>query len=211
MFKHPILLPIALMLFLALLTFWINQTVQEQGFDLSRLNRHDPDYMLYNFVSTRTNATGGTKYVLAATEMRHFPDNDYTELKRPRFTQFGLDKPYTQIYGQRGKISANGKLVEFIKQVKVIRQGTIQKGEMQLNTERLTMEPDTEVAYTDLPVTIYQKPATVITGTGLRFDNKAQTTQLFNRVHVHYERAPVAAKAASPAKPVEKTGNRKGR
>lgn len=209
MLKYPILLPIALMLFLALLTFWINQTVQEQGLSISRLNRHDPDYMLHNFVSTRTNATGNTKYVLAAIEMRHFPDNDYTELKRPRFTQFGLDKPYTQIYGQRGKISANGKLVEFNKQVKVIRQGTAEKGEMQLHTERLTMEPDTEVAYTDLPVKIYQKPATVITGTGLRFDNKAQTTQLFNRVHVHYERAPDAAKAAPPAKPAEKTGNRK--
>ena len=153
MLKHPILLPIALMLFLALLTFWINQTVQEQGLSISRLNRHDPDYMLYNFVSTRTNAAGKTKYVLAATEMRHFPDNDYTELKRPRFTQFGLDKPYTQVYGQRGKISANGKLVEFNQQVKVTRQGTAEKGEMQLQTEKLIMEPDTEVSYTDLPVT----------------------------------------------------------
>jgi lipopolysaccharide export system protein LptC len=209
MLKHPILLPIALMLFLALLTFWINQTVQEQGLSISRLNRHDPDYMLYNFVSTRTNAAGKTKYVLAASEMRHFPDNDYTELKRPRFTQFGLDKPYTQVYGQRGKISANGKLVEFNQQVKVIRQGTAEKGEMQLKTEKLIMEPDTEVAYTDLPVTIHQKPATVITGTGMRFDNKAATMQLFNRVHVHYERAPVVANAATPAVPAKKTGNRK--
>jgi lipopolysaccharide export system protein LptC len=211
MLKHPILLPIALMLFLALLTFWINQTVQEQGLSISRLSRHDPDYMLYNFVSTRTNAAGQTKYVLAAAEMRHFPDNDYTELKRPRFTQFGLDKPYTQVYGQRGKISSSGKLVEFNKQVNVIRQGTAQKGEMHLKTEKLIMEPDTEIAYTDLPVTIRQKPATVITGTGMRFDNKAATMQLFNRVHVHYERAPVAAKAATPAAPAKKTGNRKGR
>jgi lipopolysaccharide export system protein LptC len=210
MLKHPILLPIALMLFLALLTFWINQTVQEQSLSMSRLNRHDPDYILHNFVSTRTNAAGMTKYVLAAVEMRHFPDNEYTELKRPRFTQFGLGKPYTQIYGQRGKISANGKLVEFNKQVKVVRQGTIQKGEMQLQTERLTMEPDTEIAYTDLPVTIHQKPATVITGTGMRFDNKAETMQLFNRVHVHYERAPVATKPAILTAPA-KTGSRRGR
>ncbi len=210
MLKHPILLPIALMLFLALLTFWINQTVQEQGLSLSRLNRHDPDYMLYNFVSTRTDATGMTKYVLAAAAMRHFPDNDYTELQRPRFTQLGQDRPYTQIYGQHGKVSANGKLVEFTKQVKVIRQGTLAKPEMQLQTEHLTLEPDTDLAYTDLPVTIRQQPATVITGTGMRFDNKAGTMQLFNRVHVHYVRAPVAAKAASPAA-TAKAGSHKGR
>lgn len=203
MLKHPILLPIALMLFLALLTFWINQTVQEQGLNMRRLSRHDPDYMLHHFTSTRTNAAGITKYVLAATEMRHFPENDYTELTRPRFTQFGQNQPYTQIYGQHGKVSGNGKLVEFSKQVKVIRQGTPQKGEMQLQTEQLSMEPDTEIAYTSLPVTIRQKPATVITATGMRFDHKAQTMQLFNRVHVHYERAPVATKRANLKAPAK--------
>ncbi len=200
MLKYPILLPIGLMLFLALLTFWINQTVQEEASRVTGLNRHAPDYKLYNFVSTRTDATGHTKYVLAAAQMRHYPDSDHTELDRPRFTQFGQETPYTQIYGQRGKISGDGKLVEFIKQVKVIRQATAEKGEMQLQTEQLTVEPDTDIAYTDLPVTIRQKPATVITGTGMRFDKNAETMQLFNRVHVHYERAPVAATASKPAK-----------
>jgi lipopolysaccharide export system protein LptC len=199
MLKHPILLPIALMLLLALLTFWINQNVQEQALKMNILNRQAPDYMLYNFVSTRTDASGNTKYVLAAAKMRHFPANDYTELQRPRFTQFGLNKPYTQIYGQQGRVSANGKLVEFSNQVKVIRQASATKPETQMQTERLWLEPDTEVAHTDQPVVIRQKPATVITGTGMRFDNRADTMQLFNRVHVHYERPPVASNLASPA------------
>lgn len=203
MLKYPILLPIGLMLFLALLTFWINQTVQEEASRMTGLNRHAPDYMLYNFVSTRTDATGHTKYVLAAAQMRHFPDSDFTELDRPRFTQFGKDMPYTQIYGQRGKISGNGKLVEFVKQVKVIRQATAEKGEMQLQTEQLFIEPDTDIAYTDLPVTIHQQPATSVTGTGMRFDKKTETIQLFNRVHVHYERAPVPVSAAPAAKPAK--------
>lgn len=210
MLKYPILLPIALMLFLALLTFWINQNVQEQALRLSQISRHDPDYKLYHFVSTRTDAAGNTKYVLAAAEMRHFPDNDATELQRPRFTQFGVSKPYTQIYGQQGKISGNGKLVEFSKQVKVVRQGTAEKGEMQLETERLLLEPDADVAHTDLPVIIRQKPATVITATGMRFDHKADTVQLFKRVHVHYERAPIVANAAHPAAPAS-AGKHKGR
>ncbi|KQT33204.1 MULTISPECIES: LPS export ABC transporter periplasmic protein LptC [unclassified Methylophilus] len=203
MLKYPILLPIGLMLFLALLTFWINQTVQEQAARVTGLSRHAPDYMLYNFVSTRTDATGKTKYVLAAAQMRHYPDSDHTELDRPRFTQFGQESPYTQIHGQRGKISGNGKLVEFDKQVKVIRQATAEKGEMQMLTEKLFVEPDTDIAYTDLPVTIHQKPATVITGTGMRFDKKSETMQLFNRVHVHYERAPDAAPTKAVVKPAK--------
>lgn len=196
MYKYPILLPIGLLLLLSLLTFWINQNVQEEGLRLQRLRGDAPDYMLYHFVSTRTSAEGVTKYVLAAAEMRHFPEKDYTELQRPRFTQFGVDKPFTQIFGQRGKILAGGDVVEFSQKVKVIRQGTATKAEMQLDTERLWLEPNSEIAHTDLPVTIRQKPATVVTGTGLRFDNKANTVQLFNRVHVHYERVPRAI--ASP-------------
>lgn len=199
--KYPILLPIGLLLLLSLLTFWINQNVQEEGLRLHRLSSHAPDYMLYHFVSTRTNANGETKYVLAAAEMRHFPARDTTELVRPRFTQFGIDKPFMQILGQRGKILPGGDKVEFSQKVRVTRQGTASKGEMQLQTERLWLEPNNEIAHTDLPVTIRQKPATVIRGTGLHFDNKANTVQLFNRVHVHYERArPAAASASRPAR-----------
>jgi lipopolysaccharide export system protein LptC len=216
MIKYPILLPIGLMVFLALLTFWINQTVQEEASRMTGVNRHAPDYMLYNFVSTRTDAGGRTKYVLAASQMRHYPDSDYTELDRPRFTQFGENMPYTQIYGQRGKISGNGKLVEFVKQVKVVRQATAEKGEMQLKTEQLFVEPDTDIAYTDLPVTILQQPGSVVTGTGMRFDKKSETMQLYNRVHVHYERAPVAVNAVpantkKPARSNNKTRPDTGR
>lgn len=177
------------MLFLALLTFWINQTVQEQSKGLSSRLRHDPDYLLYRFVSTRTDAQGQTKYVLAASELRHFPDTNTTELQRPRFTQFGENKPYTQIQGQHGFVSPDGKQVEFRKQVKVVRQATATKGEMELRTEQLTIEPDKEIAHTKLPVVIKQQPATVITATGMVFDKQAETVQLFNRVHVHYERS----------------------
>jgi lipopolysaccharide export system protein LptC len=94
--------------------------------------------------------------------------------------------------------------VEFVKQVKVVRQATAEKGEMQLKTEQLFVEPDTDIAYTDLPVTILQQPGSVVTGTGMRFDKKADTMQLFNRVHVHYERAPVAVNAVPAAQPGKK-------
>jgi lipopolysaccharide export system protein LptC len=80
----------------------------------------------------------------------------------------------------------------------VIRQGSATKPETEMQTEQLWMEPDTEVAHTDQPVVIRQKPATVITGTGMRFDNSADTMQLFNRVHVHYERPPVVNRTTSP-------------
>lgn len=200
MLKHPILLPIALLMFLALLTFWISQAVQEQTRHINEMKRHDPDYLMYDFVSSRTDAQGHTRYALAASQLSHFPDNNTSELTRPRFTQFGQDKPYTQIQGQRGVVYNNGKLVEFSRQVKVFRSATATKGAMALETEALTIEPDQEVARTTLPVVIRQQPATVITARGMRFDKRAETIELFNRVHVHYERAKATVQTTQKAK-----------
>lgn len=214
MLKTPILLPITLLAFLALLTFWINQNVQEQTRQMSGMQRHDPDYMLYHFVSTRTDALGQTRYVLAASEMRHYPDNETAELDRPRFTQFGKNGPDTQIQGQRGLVTGKGEQVEFTRQVKVMRTATETKGEMTLETERLIIEPDKDVAHTQSPVVIRQKPATVIHATGMYFDKRAETIQLFNRVHVHYERAtpsPQRTAAGRAQKTVQKTDKKRVR
>jgi lipopolysaccharide export system protein LptC len=109
-------------------------------------------------VTTQTDQAGKMRYVLAATEMIHYPDDDSTVLQRPRFTQYGVDKPYTQIQGLRGYVSSDGEEVEFVDNVKVVRQATADKGEMQLLTERLLIEPNKDIASTNAPVTITQAP-----------------------------------------------------
>lgn len=190
--RSALFFPLALAVLLALLTFWINQTVEQQGPKIDGSNRHDPDYTMHNFVTTQTDMLGKVKYILAATEMVHYPDDDSTVLQRPRFTQYTADKPYTQIEGLRGYVSSNGEQVELVDNVKVVRQAFEGKGEMQLLTEKLLILPKQDLVKTDAPVTITQAPKTVITGTGMIYDKKAQTMTLLNRVKVHYERPPSA-------------------
>lgn len=215
--RHAIMFPLTLLFMMALITFWINQTVQEQGPRIDGSNRHDPDYRLHNFVTTQSDVNGKLKYVLAASEMSHFPDDDTTVLQRPKFTQYAVEKPYTQIQGLRGYISSDGETVEFVDNVKVVRQATAEKGEMQLLTEKLTIEPNKDLATTQSPVTITQAPKTKVTAVGMVFDKKNQTMTLLNKVRVHYERpAPknvpvVKAATAKPvaSKPTVKSSNRK--
>ena len=190
--RSALFFPLMLAILLALLTLWISQTVEQQGPKIDGSNRHDPDYTMNNFVTTQTDATGRLSYILAATEMRHFPDDDSTVLQRPRFTQYTVDKPYTQIEGLRGYISSNGEEVQLVDNVKVVRQAFEGKGEMQVLTEKLLIYPKKDLVKTDAPVRITQAPKTVITGTGMIYDKKAQTVTLLNRVNVHYERPPLA-------------------
>jgi lipopolysaccharide export system protein LptC len=196
--RSAIFFPLVMAALLAIVTYWISQTVEQQGAKIDGSNRHDPDYMMSNFVTSQTDATGKLRYVLAATEMIHYPDDDSTTLQRPRITQYATDKPYTRIEGLRGYISNNGDEIQLVDNVKVTREAFNGKGVMQIDTEKLTILPNQDIAKTDSPVVITQAPNTVIHANGMVFRKKDQTVQLNNRVKVHYERPSPVSHIAKP-------------
>lgn len=189
--RPAILFPLILLVMLALLTFWINTVVQPVAPKLDGSGRHDPDYIMSNFVTTQTDINGALRYKLAATEMKHFPDDDSTDLLRPRYTQFTADKPYTQVEGLHGHMSSNGKKIELTDQVKITRQAFADKGEMTVETDFLTILPDDEIVSTDRPVLIRQAPNTVIHATGMLYEKKNNMVTLLHKVSVHYERPKI--------------------
>jgi lipopolysaccharide export system protein LptC len=194
MYKRPfILFPLALLTILALLTFWIDRTVQRPQPKPDGSSRHDPDYILHNFVTTKMDINGDVHYILRAAEMKHFPDDDTTELKQPDLIQYG-DGPHTRIEAQRGMVSSNGETVQFMGDVKVVREASADRGEMTLLTQYLKVTPSTEVATTDRPVIIKQAPETVVHGTGMIYNKNEQTIKLLNDVRVHYVRPAMAKK-----------------
>ncbi|MBM3351279.1 MAG: LPS export ABC transporter periplasmic protein LptC [Betaproteobacteria bacterium] len=192
--RSAIAFPLLLLFLLAGITFWINRAVQPVAPKIDGSSRHDPDYIMTDFVTTQTDANGKLRYKLAAKEMRHFPDDDSTELQRPRYTQFETDKPYTQVHALRGYVSSDGEDVELVDQVRVIRQAFAGKGEMTVDTEHLNIRPNDELVTTASPVIIRQAPKTVIYATGMEYEKKKRTLTLKHKVKAHYERPIGAAK-----------------
>ena len=71
MYNRPVILfPLALLAVLALLTLWIDRSVQAPEPKPDGSTRHDPDYILTNFVTTKTDVNGDIRSILRATEMR---------------------------------------------------------------------------------------------------------------------------------------------
>lgn len=192
------LFPTILLGILALITVWIDKAVQAPLKKIDGSQRHDADYYLNNFVSTKTDINGDLRYKLAAAKMTHYPDNDTTELARPRFTRYTQDKPYSQIEAQRGFLSKNGEIIEMVEHVKVIRQAFAGRGEMMLSTEKLSIDTKNETAKTDLAVVITQAPKTVIHATGMVFDKKKNTIILLHKVRAHYENPVIAGYSKLP-------------
>lgn len=183
---------------LAALTFWIDRAVQPPQPKRDGSTRHDPDYIINNFTSMRADLNGNPRFSLAGVEMRHYPDDDSTELVRPNFIQFSLKKPTTRIEGQRGQVSSNGENVYFMDNVKVVRAATRDKGELTVLTEYLHIIPDRDFTQTDKPVVILQAPRTVIHGNSMEYYKKDGVLKLFGNVKVHYERPN-----APPAPPLK--------
>ncbi len=186
--RSAAIFPITLLAVLAMITAWINYSVQSQAPSLDGSSRHDPDYIVSHFVTKQTDVDGNLSYRLAAVEMKHFPDNDQTDLISPHFTQYAIGKPYTSAQGLYGKVSSNGQQIQLTKQVKITRQAFAEKGEMTLETEYLDILPDENIVKTDLPVVIRQAPKTVIYATGMVYDKNIKTMTLLHKVRAHYEK-----------------------
>ena len=197
--RSAIVFPIVTLSLLALLTAWINHMVQPPQPKLDGSSRHDPDYMMSNFETSQTDANGRLRYKLAAAEMKHFPDDDTTDLQLPRYTQFSLDKPYTQVEALRGYVASNGEQVQLVDNVKITRQAFAGRGEMTIETEYLNILPKQDLVRTDSPVVIKQAPKTVIHATGMVYEKDKRTLTLLHKVRAHYEKPGAKAKSNKSA------------
>lgn len=179
--------PLGLLILLALLTFWLDHTVQEPFSRRDGSLRHDPDYRVENFLARRMGEDGQALHTLAAVKMEHFPDDDTTRLTRPHFVSLGKNSAPTHILAQHGLISSNGENIYFSREVEIRRDAWAGKNSLTLTTEHLHIAPEEDIARTDKAVTI-RTPAAVITATGMELNNRTRTVKLLSRVKGHYEK-----------------------
>lgn len=179
--------PLGLLSLLALLTFWLDRTVQGPQAKWDGSTRHDADYRVENFLARRMGLDGLPLHTLAATKMEHFPDDDTTHLIRPHFIAMDQHRVPVHILAQQGLVSSNGEEVYFLGGVEVKREAGAGKDWLTISTEYLHITPDQAIASTDKAVTI-KTPSTVITATGMELNNRTRVVKLLHRVKGHYEK-----------------------
>jgi lipopolysaccharide export system protein LptC len=180
------LFPIALMVLLVGLTFWLQQaTAIKDGYSDSLL-RHDPDYIVENFTVRRFAPTGGLQNTLVARKMVHYPDDETTVATEPRMSFFKGPRP-THLSATQGLVGPDAREVVLVGNVRGVREATATDPEIVFTTSHLTVLPDEEVARTTAAVTITQG-ASIIRGVGMESDNKTQIYQLHNQVNSTIEK-----------------------
>jgi len=175
------LFPLALMLGLAAASFWLERAVQAPAPDQSGRMRHDPDFIADDFNITKMNTAGKPEYVLFASHLTHYPDDDSTDIVAPRLVQHQDKASPISIRSDRGVISSRGEEAKLYGNVVVVRAATKGQGEMRMQTEYLDVFPDRDFASTDKPVVITQDKSR-LSGVGMEFNNKTQQFTLLAQV-----------------------------
>ena len=172
------LFPLAMLVLLAALTFWLNRVIQ--GDNPKGPQRHDPDYWVERFEVRRFNPEGRLQHTVVADKLVHYPDDDTTIVTSPHVTYH--QQPPTEIFARMAYIGRDGKEVDLVDKVRVIRHSADPASPSTvLETRTLKVFPDDETGHTDDPVLITQGKS-ILNGTGLDIDNRTGISVLYGRV-----------------------------
>lgn len=86
------LFPLSLLLVLTGLTFWLRYATELPQTKHDGKLRHDPDYIVTDAILRKIDLTGRLKYTLSATDIRHYPDDESTDMLKPNLVSFSTQE-----------------------------------------------------------------------------------------------------------------------
>ena len=178
-------LPLAILLLLAALSFWIERSVQLAA-NGSQAAQTDPEGIMENFDALRTDPAGNPHYRLSASRLKHYSGSKRTELESPHFIQIdaetrrckrgGARRPRFQPMATRWTCAATS-VVE-----RAARPG---QSAMTLRTAQLLVYPERDLLRAPGAVDI--RDDTVILRAGaMEYDARQRVIKLTGRVQARY-------------------------
>lgn len=138
-----------------------------------------PDYVVRDFSAVETDASGQPSRELVALELRHYADEDISELTHPRMELFQADGPPWRAQARNGTVFGNGERVRLTGDVQLDREGHGEFRETHLETQRIDILRAEAVAETNLPVSIRSDDDT-LTANGMRLWYNEPTRSTFH-------------------------------
>jgi len=144
-----------LALVLALLgayAWWLTTGIEHQNEVTEQTGERRPDYTVGEFTATMMDESGAPHRRLTAAQLRHYPDDESTELEQPLLTVFTQTAPPWLIRSETGWVSADGAEVILRGKVVIDREPGAVTRSLHLRTPELVVKPRLEYAETERPV-----------------------------------------------------------
>ena len=178
-------LPLAILLLLAALSFWIERLVENPVNGSASPTRTDPEGIMEDFDALRTDVTGKPQYRLSAKKLRHYSNSKFTELESPHFTQLDAQSGDVSAVARQATVSPDGHEVDLRGDVLVERAARAGQSLMTLRSARLLVFPERDQLRSPGPVEI-QDAAMNARADAMEYDAKLRVVKLTGRVRARY-------------------------
>ncbi len=177
-------LPLAMLLLLAALSFWIERSVQAPATG-TLANPTEPEGIMENFDALRTDPTGKPLYRLSANRLKHYTGSKRTELEAPHFVRINDEAGEVSAVAREGTVSPDGSEVDLRGDVVVERAARPGQSLMTLKTGRLLVFPERDQMRAPGAVDVRDDTLEVRAG-GMEYDARQRMMKLTGRVNARY-------------------------
>ncbi|MBB5214745.1 LPS export ABC transporter periplasmic protein LptC [Parapusillimonas granuli] len=182
--RAPAIVAILLLLALVAGTWWAADYARRSiPIDPPRRITHEPDSWATDFTMVRTDEKGIAINRLEGERMQHYPDDDSYEITRARAVGQQPGSPITVGTSNTAVMDQNGDRIIMKGDAHVRRQPGQDVPVLDVKSDELTLLPDQDVVFTDLPALVVHGKS-VMNGTGMRYDNKTRQLQVFSATDV---------------------------
>lgn len=195
-------------------SFWVYEVMRRNA-ELAASNnqvRSAPDYFVEQFNFVRLSQSGKTNYRVTGDKLTHFPKEDEFEIIHPLIVSVDQEQTPMKIRADRAiikqKVKEEGQTaaedqIHMIGNVFVERSTSRTKNTLKLETETLTLFPDSERMKTNAPV-LMTTASTVLNALGLEANNATQQISFPGKVNMIIDNTRFQKAAVSPNLALEK-------
>ncbi|MBF6616705.1 LPS export ABC transporter periplasmic protein LptC [Pollutimonas thiosulfatoxidans] len=182
--RAPALVAVLLLICLVVGTWWAADYAQRAiPIDPPRRITHEPDSWASNFVMVRTDTEGVAINRLEGDFMQHYPDDDSYEITTAKATGQQPGSPITVGTSNTAIMDQDGERIIMKGDAHVHRVADGDNPALDVRSEQLTILPDKDLVFTDLPALVVHGKSTM-NGKGMRYDNDTRQLQVFSATDV---------------------------
>lgn len=178
--RAPSIVAVILLVVLVLGTWWAaNYARNSIPIDPPPRVTHDANTWAKNFVMVRTDEKGVAINRLEGTYLQHYPDDGSYKMTDVTATGQQPNTPLTVGTANTATMNKSGTQIVMKGDAHIHRPADDKHSVLDVTSQKLTLLPDKDIVYTDLPALVVNGDSTMH-GTGMRYNNKTSVLQVYS-------------------------------
>ncbi len=174
------------LLLLVGLSWWLQGSFEEIEDALYRLDGQ-PDYYMRDLSLQVVGEGGEVQHHLSARKMAYFSWDDSAHLDTPQVVVYRENRPAWMVESDQGVLYNREQTLTLDNGVSLYRGDNKQASSLQLHTQQMVVDLESEQAKSEGDVLVLQPPIGELSGRGLILDLQQNRLHLMSQVRVRYE------------------------